>query len=204
MSRRPLVMVSLDPDPLDLVEDMEEFELVGVFDANPDCDTGGVSHLGPDENWEDLRARLPGLAVAMALDPTGVKAARVALFGRDNLATVIAPDAWVSPKASLGPGCIVQRGAKILRNARLGSACKVNVDAAVHHDCDVGDCCTLAPGARLLGSVAIGDRVYVGAGALVLPGCAIGADATVGAGAVVTKNVPAGASVAGVPARAAG
>jgi UDP-2-acetamido-3-amino-2,3-dideoxy-glucuronate N-acetyltransferase len=41
----------------------------------------------------------------------------------------------------------------------------------------------------------------IGANATILPGVIIGEGAIVGAGAVVTKNVPAGATVAGNPAR---
>ena len=41
----------------------------------------------------------------------------------------------------------------------------------------------------------------IGTGAVIICGVEIGANATVGAGAVVTKNVPAGATVAGNPAR---
>ncbi len=43
--------------------------------------------------------------------------------------------------------------------------------------------------------------VYVGAGATILEGVEIGEQAVVGAGAVVIENVPAHATVAGVPAR---
>jgi len=49
--------------------------------------------------------------------------------------------------------------------------------------------------------VAIGKDVWIGARVLVLPGVAIGDAAIVGAGSVVTKDVPAGAIVAGNPAR---
>jgi UDP-2-acetamido-3-amino-2,3-dideoxy-glucuronate N-acetyltransferase len=46
------------------------------------------------------------------------------------------------------------------------------------------------------------QRAAIGSGAVVLGGIRIGAGALVGAGAVVTKDVPPGAVVAGVPARA--
>jgi maltose O-acetyltransferase len=41
----------------------------------------------------------------------------------------------------------------------------------------------------------------MGAGAIILPGVTIGNDALVGAGSVVTRDVPAGATVVGDPAR---
>lgn len=47
----------------------------------------------------------------------------------------------------------------------------------------------------------IGDRVELGAGCIVIGGITVGDDARVGAGAVVTKDVPAGATVVGNPAR---
>lgn len=47
----------------------------------------------------------------------------------------------------------------------------------------------------------VGRRASIGSNATILCGVAIGDGAIVGAGAVVTKDVPAGAVVAGVPAR---
>jgi acetyltransferase-like isoleucine patch superfamily enzyme len=50
--------------------------------------------------------------------------------------------------------------------------------------------------------VEIGPGAWIGTRAMVLGPCRIGADAVVAAGAVVTHDVPDGAKVAGVPARA--
>jgi acetyltransferase-like isoleucine patch superfamily enzyme len=49
--------------------------------------------------------------------------------------------------------------------------------------------------------VSIGDRVWIGCRAIVLKGVTIGSGAVVAAGSVVTADVPAGALVAGNPAR---
>ena len=51
-------------------------------------------------------------------------------------------------------------------------------------------------------SVEIGRNVWIGGGAIILPGVTIGDDAIVGAGSVVTRDVAAGGTVVGNPARA--
>jgi maltose O-acetyltransferase len=47
----------------------------------------------------------------------------------------------------------------------------------------------------------IGRNVWIGGGAVILPGVTIGDDALIGAGSVVTRDVPAGATAFGNPAR---
>jgi maltose O-acetyltransferase len=49
--------------------------------------------------------------------------------------------------------------------------------------------------------VMIGANVWIGGGAIILPGVTIGDDAIVGAGSIVTRDVPAGVTVVGNPAR---
>ncbi len=49
--------------------------------------------------------------------------------------------------------------------------------------------------------VVIGENVWIGGGAIILPGVTIGDDAVIGAGSVVTRDVGAGTTVVGNPAR---
>ena len=52
------------------------------------------------------------------------------------------------------------------------------------------------------GEVHVGERAMIGAGAVILPGVEIGAGAQVAANSLVARDVPAGETVAGVPAEA--
>ncbi|MGK9065029.1 sugar O-acetyltransferase [Stutzerimonas chloritidismutans] len=49
--------------------------------------------------------------------------------------------------------------------------------------------------------VLIGEHVWIGGGAIILPGVTVGDGAVIGAGSVVTRDVAAGATVMGNPAR---
>lgn len=49
--------------------------------------------------------------------------------------------------------------------------------------------------------IIVGKNVMLGAGAIILPGVEIGDNAVIGAGSVVTRNVPAGVTVFGNPAK---
>ncbi len=84
-----------------------------------------------------------------------------------------------------------------LRLSRLGRI-RVAADTYIGRDCDLAEGVTLAASG---GSPWIGDRVQLGPGARIVGPIRVGNDAAIGANSVVERDVPDGATVAGVPAR---
>ena len=118
-----------------------------------------------------------------------------------NIPILTHPSAVISQSVFIGAGTQVLSQANISAGANLGEACIVNSKASIDHECQIGDGVHIAPGATLCGCVTAGDNVFIGAGSVILPRITIGNGCIVGAGAVVTKNVPAGVTVVGNPAK---
>ncbi|HPE60911.1 MAG: acetyltransferase [Thiothrix sp.] len=114
---------------------------------------------------------------------------------------LIHPAAVVSPHALIGEGSVVMPGGVVNAASRIGRACIINTASSVDHDCVLGDFVHISPGAHLGGNVEVGEGSWIGIGAQVRQGIRIGAQVMVGAGATVIRNIDAGQTVAGTPAR---
>lgn len=183
-------------------------ELIGILE--PDRTRWGESMLGvPILGGDDLLRDLRSQGVshfALGLGGAARNGPRRALYERGREVgliplTVIHPRAIVSPRSVVGPGCQILPGAIVNACARLDENVLVNSAAVVEHDCDLGCHVHVATGARLASTVHVAAGAHVGAGAVVRQCIRIGEDAVIGAGAVVVKDVPAGTTVVGVPAR---
>lgn len=124
-----------------------------------------------------------------------------------RFANIVAPTAIVDPTAELGEGASICDFVMINSLARIGRQFQANYYSHVSHDCVIGDFVTFSPRSSCLGNVHVGDGVFVGAGAVIRNGSPgrplrIGEGAMIAMGAVVTSDVPPGARVMGVPARA--
>jgi sugar O-acyltransferase (sialic acid O-acetyltransferase NeuD family) len=196
-----IAIVGLEWDVVDLAESCDDVNVVGFIDPNPAAAVHDLRNLGPDDNWDQIRARSPWLRVALAMDDPRLRARLYDRYEPSSVVSLISPLAHVSHRAAVGPSTILQRNVVVMPYARLGRCCKVNVGAVIHHEAVLGDFVTIAPRASILGRVVIEDRAYVGAGAIIRQRCRVGSDAVVGAGAVVVEDVPPGATVVGVPAK---
>jgi len=123
----------------------------------------------------------------------------------------------------IGDGSQIGAFVEVQRGAEIGKRCKISSHTFICEGVHIEDECFIGHGVMFIndrnpaavnndGSLKgatdwtcektiIRKRANIGSGAVIMCGIEIGEGALVGAGAVVTKSVPAGATVAGVPAR---
>lgn len=120
--------------------------------------------------------------------------------------TVRSQHSVVMDDVEIGEGAALSPFFTLTSNIRIGRHFHGNLYGYVEHDCVIGDFVTFAPGAKCNGNVVIEGFAYIGSNAVLKQGVpgrplVIGRGAVVGMGAVVTRDVPAGATVVGNPAR---
>jgi len=120
--------------------------------------------------------------------------------------SIISISAVVFASSTLGVGAVVYPLASISANVTIGRFFRADMGARIAHDCEIGDNVVISPGAVVNGRVRIGTDVFIGAGAVIRNGTSrrpllVGERAIIGMGAIVTRDVGAGQTVIGNPAR---
>ncbi|RZK60928.1 MAG: acetyltransferase [Hymenobacter sp.] len=187
-----------------LIEAGANWQVRGFYDDQPPAalPIAGLPYLGTSA---DLNQTTEPLAVAVAV---GSSAGRAAVVARLTSAQLSFP-ALVHPAAaptahqrvSLGEGCVVQRGCILTCDITLGRFVLLNLGCTVGHDATLGDFCSLMPHVNVGGGAQLGAGTYLGTNATVIHAVRVGAGATIGAGAVVVRDLPAGVTAVGVPAK---
>lgn len=121
----------------------------------------------------------------------------------------IEPGAIIREHVTIGDNAVIMMGAIINIGAKIGAGTMIDMGAVLGGRATVGKHAHIGAGAVLAGvvepasatPVIIEDDVLVGANAVVIEGVHVGQGAVVAAGAIVIDDVPAGAVVAGVPAK---
>ena len=114
---------------------------------------------------------------------------------------LISEGAKISGAAQLGSGIIVEAFTGIAANARVGDFTTILGHTTIGHDVRIGRFCQISPYCDIHGWAEIGEGCLIGSHAVILTKVKIGDGATIGAGSVVISDVPAGATVFGVPAK---
>lgn len=179
-------------------------ELVFIVDVVTESHVNGHRVLSTEAFLASASERRFNVAVAESSARMSI-AKRLESAGASPF-SIVAPTAVVMDGNQIGDGAILCPFSVVTSNARIGRYFHANLHAYVAHDCVIGDFVTFAPKVACNGNVHIADHAYIGTGAVIRQGregqpTRIGTKAIVGMGAVVTRDVEAGTTVIGNPAR---
>lgn len=208
---RPLVIYGaggFGRDVLQVVRDINDarpgtWDLVG-FVVDEEFISASLIQGLPVFGSVDWLTRNPQVEVVIGIGAPAVRcriAKRIAREAGNRFATLVHPRAWLGQNIVLGEGTVICAGALVTRDISIARHVHVDIGVKIAHDSILGDFVTLHPSVSVSGNVHLAEGTEVGAASVLLPKVSVGEWSIVGAGAVVTKNVPADATVVGVPAK---
>lgn len=191
---------------LDILLQARHHEIAGFLDNNADIHgrrIDGLPVVGAIEALLPLAHDHGVTGAIVAIGDNGVRrglARQVDATGLD-LISAVHPSATIARNATVGRNTVIAAGVVVCAHCQVGDSVILNTGCIVDHQTMIGEGVHICPGVRVAGRVKIEPGVFVGIGATIVPKVTLGCESIVGAGAVVIEDVPALATVVGVPAR---
>lgn len=105
------------------------------------------------------------------------------------LATIISPQVYIDPTASIGNGVILYPGSLVEKDAIVEDNAVINIHTTIAHNARVGKHSFVAGGAVLAGYASIGMNCFIGVNSVVNDHINICDNVVVGSLTVVSKNI---------------
>lgn len=142
-----------------------------------------MGHVDDSNTGEDIVGRTDELGsristedadLAMAIGYRHMDA-RMTMFRRllslgFEFPPIVHPRARVSPRASLGAGCLVMANVDVDAFAGIGDLCVLWPQAIISHDNAIGEGTFISPAATLCGFVSVGALSFIGANCTIVDG----------------------------------
>lgn len=206
--KKPLLIYGaggLGREVMSLLLALPEWSPEGFVDDNVPAGQGVMHGLVVKGGLAFLNAYPEPIDVVIGIGDPHSKAALVRSIVNPHVRypVIIHPAAILQNRAAIqcGAGCIITAGCILTTDIALGDHVLLNLNVTVGHDTALGHYTSVMPGANISGRVKIGASAYIGSGANVRNSVVVGEGSVVGMGAVVVRDVPAGITVAGVPAK---
>lgn len=161
----------------------------------------GIQHLGSTDDFLDRAPKKTAYVVGIGAPRVRQRVATALDAAGLTAVTLVHPAATIGSHSQLGAGTVVCAGARITTNIVIGRHVQVNPNATIGHDTTVGDFVSLNPQAAISGDCVIESLVLVGVGGIVLNALWVGQGAVIGGAACAVRDVAAGTTVVGIPAR---
>ncbi len=205
--REPLLIYGaggLGKEVLSLVNATDSYEVRGFLDdgISPGTIIKGVKILG---GYDELRSFDSPVNLAVAFGSPTSKLDVLKKIDRSKVHfPILRHPSVILQEASaieIGEGTILCAGSILTTDIRIGSYVLINLNCTIGHGVTIGTASSLMPGVNIAGEVQIGSSVLIGSGVNIINRVKIGNNSIVGMGSVVLRDVEAGVTVAGVPAK---
>ena len=190
---------------LDILRNNHQFEVAGFLDSNTALhrtEMDNMMVLGDLSQVERFGELGIGAAV-IAIGDNRIRQAYAETCEKAgvSLVSAIHPSANIAKTAAVGKNVVIAAGVNICTHVTVEDSVILNTGCIIDHESIIHCGSHICPGVRMAGHVTVKQSAFVGIGATIIQGVSIGESAVVGAGAVVLGDVPAYATVVGIPAR---
>lgn len=182
------------------------YEFIGylVSDLNHLTERDSTEEVIGDLSWFDAHPEPINAVIGIGTPKYRIDVANAITARAKHVAfpVLIHPNVIYDRKScKFGQGVVICASNVLTVNIQIKEFAWLNLACTVGHETIIGRGSVLNPTTNISGGVKIGDGVLVGTGVQILQYIEINDSAVVGAGSVVTKNVLAGITVVGSPAK---